>query len=244
MFDEYFNPPKIAVSPVPVADALRAVDLADPYVSMSIHQDAPSTSIPSTQEKEHSLNIYQGFEESPKTPTFHDDPLHESLHEDSTSQGTSSNMIQTHTLFEHLGRRTKYNPVGNELVSCRDKVMLIKLKWIYKFKTDEFGWVLKNKARLVAQGFRQEEGIDFEESFSPVARIEAIRIFVANVTHKNMMIFQMDVQMAFLNSKLKEEVYISQPEGFLDQDNPSHVNKLKKTLYGLKQAHVHVTTCC
>ncbi|GKC39571.1 retrovirus-related pol polyprotein from transposon TNT 1-94 [Tanacetum coccineum] len=72
-----------------------------------------------------------------------------------------------------------------ELVSCPDKVLLIKLKWIYKVKIDEFGGVLKNKARLVAQGFRQEEGIDFKESFTPVARIEAIRIFVANVAHKN-----------------------------------------------------------
>nr|GEY73228.1 retrovirus-related Pol polyprotein from transposon TNT 1-94 [Tanacetum cinerariifolium] len=88
----------------------------------------------------------------------------------------------------------------------QDKVMLIKLKWIYMVKTDEFGGVLKNKARLVAQGFRQEEGIDFEQSFTPVARIEAIRIFIANAAHKNMMIFQMDVKTAFLNGKLKEEV--------------------------------------
>ncbi|GJY78808.1 retrovirus-related pol polyprotein from transposon TNT 1-94 [Tanacetum coccineum] len=123
-----------------------------------------------------------------------------------------------------------------ELVPCPDKVFLIKLKWIYKVKTDEFGGVLKNKARLVAQGFRQEEGIDFEESFAPVARIEAIRIFVANVAHKNMTIYQMDVKTAFLNGELKEEVYVSQPEGFVDQDNPSHVYKLKKALYGLKQA--------
>ncbi|GJW35344.1 retrovirus-related pol polyprotein from transposon TNT 1-94 [Tanacetum coccineum] len=114
--------------------------------------------------------------------------------------------------------------------------MLIKLKWIYKVKTDEFGGVLKNKARLVAQGFRQEEGINFEESFAPVARIEAIRIFVANAANKNMTIFQMDVKTAFLNGELKEEVYVSQPEGFVDQDNPSHVYKLKKALYGLKQA--------
>ncbi|GKB92674.1 retrovirus-related pol polyprotein from transposon TNT 1-94, partial [Tanacetum coccineum] len=98
-------------------------------------------------------------------------------------------------------------------------------------KTDESGGVLKNKARLVAQGFRQEEGIDFEESFTPVARIEAIRIFVAYAAHKNMMIYQMDVKTAFLNGKLKEEVYVSQPEGFVDQDNPSHVYKLKKALY-------------
>ncbi|GJV86480.1 retrovirus-related pol polyprotein from transposon TNT 1-94 [Tanacetum coccineum] len=92
-----------------------------------------------------------------------------------------------------------------ELVPCPDKVMLIKLKWIYKVKTDKFGGVLKNKVRLVAQGFRHEEGINFEESFSPVARIEAILIFVANAANKNMMIFQMDVKMAFLNGELKEE---------------------------------------
>ncbi|GJZ64863.1 retrovirus-related pol polyprotein from transposon TNT 1-94, partial [Tanacetum coccineum] len=82
----------------------------------------------------------------------------------------------------------------------------------------------------------QEESINFEESFAPVARIEAIRIFVANATNKNMMIFQMDVKTAFLNGELKEEVYVSQLEGFVDQDNRSHVYKLKKALYGLKQA--------
>ncbi|GJV56209.1 retrovirus-related pol polyprotein from transposon TNT 1-94 [Tanacetum coccineum] len=103
-------------------------------------------------------------------------------------------------------------------------------------KTDEFGGVLKNKARLVAQGFRQEEEIDFEESFSPVSRIEAIRIFIENTAHKYMTIYQMDVKTAFLNGELKEEVYNSQPEGFVDQDNPSHVCKLKKALYCLKQA--------
>ncbi|GJR41940.1 retrovirus-related pol polyprotein from transposon TNT 1-94 [Tanacetum coccineum] len=102
-------------------------------------------------------------------------------------------------------------------------------------KKDEFGGILKNKARLVAQGFRQEEGIDFEESFAPVARIEEIRIFVANAAHRNMMIYQMDVKTAILNGKLKEEVYVSQPEGFVDQDNLSLVYKLKKALYGLKQ---------
>ncbi|GKC13118.1 retrovirus-related pol polyprotein from transposon TNT 1-94 [Tanacetum coccineum] len=100
---------------------------------------------------------------------------------------------------------------------------------------DEFGGVLKNKARLVAQGFKQEAGIDFKESFTPVARIEAICIFVANAAQKNMMMYQMDVKTAFLNGELKEEVYVSQPEGFVDQDNPSHVYKLKKALYGLKQ---------
>ncbi|GKB30952.1 retrovirus-related pol polyprotein from transposon TNT 1-94 [Tanacetum coccineum] len=298
MFDEYFNPPTIAVSPVQEAAAPRAEVLADSPVSTSINQDAPSTSIPTSQEQEHSLIISQGFKELPKTLTFHNDPLNESPNEDSTSHGSSSNVRQIHTPLEHIGRWTKDHPIANvigdpsrsvstrkqlhtdamwcyfdafltsvepknfkqamtepswidamqeeiheferlevwELVSCPDKVLLIKLKWIYKVKTDEFGGVLKNKARLVAQGFRQEEGIDFEESFAPVARIEAIRIFVANAAHKNMTIYQMDIKTAFLNGDLKEEVYISQPEGFVDQDNPSHVYKLKKALYGLKQA--------
>ncbi|GJU17087.1 retrovirus-related pol polyprotein from transposon TNT 1-94 [Tanacetum coccineum] len=243
---------------VPVADAPRGVDIADSHVSTSIDQDAPSSSIPSTQEQEHYPIISQGVEESPKTPLFHDDPLYEFLHEDSTSQGSSSNVRPSHTPFELIGRWTKDHPIENvtgdpsrsvstrkqletdamwcyfdafltsvepknfkqamtepswidamqeeihefeklqvwELMSCPDKVMLIKLKWIYKFQTDEFGEVLNNKARLVAQGFRQEEGINFKESFTPVARIEAIHIF----------------------------------------EYPSHVYKLKKALYGLKQA--------
>ncbi|GJV93468.1 retrovirus-related pol polyprotein from transposon TNT 1-94 [Tanacetum coccineum] len=114
--------------------------------------------------------------------------------------------------------------------------MIITLKWIYKVKLDEYGDVLKNKARLVAKGYRQEEGIDFEESFAPVACIEAIRIFIANAASKNMTIYQMDVKTAFLNGELKEEVCVSQPEGFVDPDHRTHVFRLKKALYGLKQA--------
>ncbi|GKD56078.1 retrovirus-related pol polyprotein from transposon TNT 1-94 [Tanacetum coccineum] len=114
--------------------------------------------------------------------------------------------------------------------------MIIALKWIYKVKLDEYGDVLKNKARLVAKGFRQEEGLDFEESFAPVARLKAIRIFLANVASKNMTDYQMDVKTAFLNGELKEEVYVHQPEGFVDPERPHHVYRLKKALYGLKQA--------
>ncbi|GJU33779.1 retrovirus-related pol polyprotein from transposon TNT 1-94 [Tanacetum coccineum] len=102
--------------------------------------------------------------------------------------------------------------------------MIIALKWIYKVKLDEYGDVLKNKAQLVAKGYRQEEGIDFEEYFAPVACIEAIRIFFANAASKNMTIYQMDVKTAFLNGELKEEVYVCQPEGFIDPDpSPTHV---------------------
>nr|GEV41096.1 retrovirus-related Pol polyprotein from transposon TNT 1-94 [Tanacetum cinerariifolium] len=124
-----------------------------------------------------------------------------------------------------------------ELVPQPDCVMIIALKWIYKVKLDEYDDVLKNKARLVAKGYRQEEGIDFEESFASVARIEAIRIFIANAASKNMTIYQMDVKTAFLNGKLKEEVYVSQLEDFVDPDHPKHVYRLKKSLYRLKQAH-------
>ncbi|GKA70485.1 retrovirus-related pol polyprotein from transposon TNT 1-94 [Tanacetum coccineum] len=107
---------------------------------------------------------------------------------------------------------------------------------VYKIKLDEYGDVLKNKARLVAKGYRQEAGIDFEESFAPVARLEAIRLFIANAASQDMTIFQMDVKTAFLNGELNEVVYVSQPEGFVDPDLPTHVYRLKKALYGLKQA--------
>nr|GEY39501.1 retrovirus-related Pol polyprotein from transposon TNT 1-94 [Tanacetum cinerariifolium] len=104
---------------------------------------------------------------------------------------------------------------------------------IYKVKLDEYIDVLKNKAWLVAKGYQQEEGIDFEESFSLVTRIEAIHIFIANAASKNMNIYQMDVKTTFLNGELKEEVYVCQPKGFVDPDHPTY---LKKALYGLKQA--------
>ncbi|GJW64895.1 putative ribonuclease H-like domain-containing protein [Tanacetum coccineum] len=123
-----------------------------------------------------------------------------------------------------------------ELVPRPDKVMVITLKWIYKVKLDELGGILKNKAQLVARGYRQKKGIDFEESFTPVARLEAIRSFLLFVAYMNIVIYQMDVKTAFVNGNLREEVYVSQPDGFVDPDNPNHVYKLKKALYGLKQA--------
>nr|GEX51828.1 retrovirus-related Pol polyprotein from transposon TNT 1-94 [Tanacetum cinerariifolium] len=123
-----------------------------------------------------------------------------------------------------------------ELVPPLNCAMIIALKWIYKVKLDEYGDVLKNKARLVAKGYSQEEGIYFEESFTPVARLEAIRIFIANAASKNITVYQMDVKTAFLNRELKEEFYVIQPEGFVDPDRPNNVYCLKKALYGLKQA--------
>ncbi|GJS33438.1 retrovirus-related pol polyprotein from transposon TNT 1-94 [Tanacetum coccineum] len=96
-------------------------------------------------------------------------------------------------------------------------------------------WEL-NKSRLVAKGYDQDEGIDFEESFAPVARLEAVRIFFACAAYKNFPIYQMDFKTAFLNGPLKEKVFVRQPDGFVDPDFPNHVYRLKKALYGLKQA--------
>ncbi|GJU00248.1 retrovirus-related pol polyprotein from transposon TNT 1-94 [Tanacetum coccineum] len=96
--------------------------------------------------------------------------------------------------------------------------------------------VVQNKSRLVAKGYNQQEGIDFEESFAPVARLEAIQMFVAYAAHKNFTIYQMDVKTAFFNGPLKEEVFVSQPDRFVDPNFTNHVYHLKKYLYGLKQA--------
>nr|GFA55346.1 hypothetical protein [Tanacetum cinerariifolium] len=115
------------------------------------------------------------------------------------------------------------------------KDALIQSCWIEAMQ-EELNEFERLEARLVARGYSQEEGIDFEESFSSVARLEAIRIFLAYVAHQNISVYQMDVKTAFLIGNLREEVYVSQPDGFVDQDNPNHVYKLKKALYGLKQA--------
>ena len=98
------------------------------------------------------------------------------------------------------------------------------------------GLVIRNKARLVAQGFTQVEGLDFGETFAPVARLEAIRILLAYAAHHNIMLYQMDVKSAFLNGKLSELIYVEQPPDFENLKKPNHVFKLHKALYGLKQA--------
>ncbi|KAI3735506.1 hypothetical protein L6452_15005 [Arctium lappa] len=113
---------------------------------------------------------------------------------------------------------------------------IIGTKWVFKNKKDEDGIVIRNKERLVAKGYRQEEGIDYDETYALVARIEAIRMFLAYAAHKNFTVYQMDVKTAFLNGILKEEVYVSQPEGFVNPDKLEHVYILDKALYGLKQA--------
>nr|GEY03304.1 hypothetical protein [Tanacetum cinerariifolium] len=112
---------------------------------------------------------------------------------------------------------------------------IIKTKWIFKYKKDEISLVIRNKARHVAVGYSQQEGIDYDETFAPVARIEAIRLFLAYVAHKDFTVFQMDVKASFLIGILKEEVYVGQTLGFVSKQYPDHVYALDKALYGLKQ---------
>ncbi|KAJ9535349.1 LOW QUALITY PROTEIN: hypothetical protein OSB04_un001540 [Centaurea solstitialis] len=123
-----------------------------------------------------------------------------------------------------------------DLVDLPSGHRAIGTKWIFRNKKDERGIVIKNKARLVAQGYTQEEGIDYDEVFAPVARIEAIRLFLAYASFKNFKVYQMDVKSAFLYGKIEEEVYVCQPPGFEDPRYPDRVYKLNKALYGLHQA--------
>ncbi|GJR16854.1 putative ribonuclease H-like domain-containing protein [Tanacetum coccineum] len=112
----------------------------------------------------------------------------------------------------------------------------IGTKWVYRNKKDERGIVVRNKARLVVQGYKQEDGIDYDEVFAPVARIEAIRFFLAYASFMNFVVYQMDVKSAFLYGTIKEEVYVSQPLGFVDPEFLDKVYKVEKALYGLHQA--------
>ncbi|GKE72955.1 retrovirus-related pol polyprotein from transposon TNT 1-94 [Tanacetum coccineum] len=257
MFNEYLKPPRFErpISPAPAV--LVPVNSAGTPSSTTIDQDAPSPSHSLSSSALQSPCLHQGIaagstiiednlfapvDNNPFVNVFAPEPSSEA-----SSSGDISSVDSTHNLKSAITEDCWFQAMQDEihefdrlqvweLVPQPDCVMIIALKWIYKVKLDEYGDVLKNKARLVAKGYRQDEGIDFEESFTPVARIEAIRIFIANAASKNMIIYQMDVKTAFLNGKLKEEVYVSQPEGFVDPDHPTHVYHLKKALYGLKQA--------
>jgi hypothetical protein len=122
----------------------------------------------------------------------------------------------------HLVPRPNQNVVGT--------------KWVFCNKQDEHGVVTRNKARLVAKGYSQVEGLDFGETYAPVARLESIRILLAYATYHGFKLYQTDVKNAFLNGPIKEEVYVEQPPNIEDSEYPNHVYKLSKALYGLKQA--------
>jgi hypothetical protein len=111
---------------------------------------------------------------------------------------------------------------------------VISSKWVFKNKMNEQGQIVRNKARLVCKGYAQIEVLDFDETFAPIERLEAIRMFLSCACHKQFKVYQMDVKLSFLNGDLKEEVYMEQPEGFQLSDSHEFFSKLKKSLYGLK----------
>nr|GFB20503.1 retrovirus-related Pol polyprotein from transposon TNT 1-94 [Tanacetum cinerariifolium] len=257
MFDEYMEPHR-AERPGSPAQAIQApVTSAGTPLSTSIDQDAPFPHIsPSSLDlQSHSLPpgivVEPHFMEDHNVAPVDNNPFVNVFplepHSKASSSGDISSTESPYNFKSVIIEDCWFQAMQDEiyifdrlqvweLVPQPDCVIIIALKWIYKVKLDEYGDGLKNKARLVAKGYRQEEGIDFEESFSPVARIEAIRIFIANAASRNMTVYQMDVKTAFLNDELKEKVYVSHPEGFVDPDHPTHVYRLKKALYGLKQA--------
>ncbi|GKF35902.1 putative ribonuclease H-like domain-containing protein, partial [Tanacetum coccineum] len=120
-----------------------------------------------------------------------------------------------------------------DLSNCK---RAIETKWVFRNKNDDRGIVVRNKARLVAQGYTQEEGIDYDRVFAPVARIEAIRLFLAYASYMRFIVYQMDVKSAFLYGTIEEELYVCQPPGFEDPHFPNKVYKVEKALYGLHQA--------
>jgi len=123
-----------------------------------------------------------------------------------------------------------------DLIPKPQQKNIIGTKWVFKNKLNEQGEVIRNKARLVAQGYSQQEGIDYTETFAPVARLEAIKLLLSYAVNHGIILYQMDVKSAFLNGVIDEEVFVKQPPSFEDLNHPDHVYKLKKSLYGLKQA--------
>nr|GEX69568.1 Gag-Pol polyprotein [Tanacetum cinerariifolium] len=161
--------------------------------------------------------------------------------EEPITQESSILVLETHSDEElqkdvaELNRNTIMHSFENleELVPLPKGMHAIKVKWLWKNKTDTENTIIRNKSRLVAKGYIQQEGIYFEESFSLVARLEAVHLFVAYAAHNNFTIYQMDVKTAFLNGLLKEEVFVSHLEGFIDPVFPSHVYRLKKAFFGV-----------
>ncbi|GKC44186.1 retrovirus-related pol polyprotein from transposon TNT 1-94 [Tanacetum coccineum] len=223
-----------------------------------VHEDSPSTSsiivdtheappIVTTSDEQTSLiSLTEANEFNQEDTTDFDEPSN--VQNFNQVQPSTHIWTKDHPLDQVIGDPSKPVMTRQRLHTDSERLQvwelvprpkgknIIALKWVWKNKCDAENIVVRNKTRLVAKGYKQEEGIDFEESFAPVARLEAVRMFIAYAAHKNITIFQMDVKTAFLNGPLKEEVYVSQPEGFIDPEFPDHVYRLKKALYGLKQA--------
>nr|GFC14546.1 copia protein [Tanacetum cinerariifolium] len=191
-----------------------------------VQQSLEEVILPSSNTQSIPINMVPNGDEASTSHNVFNERLEDAYFDTSTSFHDPSNV------------QTFYQPYPQEkkLVPRPEDKSVIKTKWIFKNKKDESSLVIQNKARLVAVGYSQQEGIDYDEMFAPVARIEAIRLFLAYAAHKDFAVIQMDVKTAFLKGILKEEVYVGQPLGFVSKQYPDHVYALDKALYGLKQA--------
>nr|GEV64291.1 retrovirus-related Pol polyprotein from transposon TNT 1-94 [Tanacetum cinerariifolium] len=208
-YDEYFDSSKIMKS--------STTNVETPIIEEVFHEASESF-----QGESSSSSLYDDVQQSPE----------EIILPQTNTQSISNNMIPngdeastSHNVFNEC--------LEDAYFDARKSV--IKTKWIFKNKKDESSLVIQNKARLVAVGYSQQKGIDYDETFAPVARIEAISLFLAYAAHKDFTVFQMDVKIMFLNRILKEEVYVGQPLGFVNKQYLDHVYALDKALYGLKQ---------
>nr|GFA28449.1 hypothetical protein [Tanacetum cinerariifolium] len=212
-YDEYFDSSKIMKS--------STTNVETPINEEVFHESIHINMIPNGDEASTSHNVFN-----------------ERL-EDDYFDATLRDADWVSAMQEELDQYTRLKVW--RLVPRPEGKSVIKTKWIFKNKKDESSLGIRNKARLVAVGYSQQEGIDYDGMFAPVARIEAIRLFLAYATHKDFTVFQMDVKTSFLNGILKEEVYVGQPPGLVSKQYPDHVYALDKALYGLKQ-EPHVST--
>ncbi|GJV34010.1 retrovirus-related pol polyprotein from transposon TNT 1-94 [Tanacetum coccineum] len=250
LFDELLTPPPSVDLPVPKVIALIDEVVAPVLVvstgspsSTTVDQDAPSPKVPSDQSSStDSIHIimHPDHQTSEHNSKWTKDHLHENIIGKLARPVSTRLQLHEQALFCYYDDFlivVEPNTYKDALTqSCWIEAMQEELNEFEHLELDELGGILMNKARLVARGYHQEEGIDFEESFALVKILEARRNFLMFAAHVNMVVYQMDVKTAFLNGNLREEVYVSQSDGFVDPDNPNHVYKLKKALYGLKQA--------
>ncbi|GKB14945.1 putative ribonuclease H-like domain-containing protein, partial [Tanacetum coccineum] len=233
MYDDY-----IGGQPSPVLAAQGPQVIQTPTTSTTIANTVPTPTISSPQVSNTPITSQDVDELIPQQHTK-DHPLKQVIGEPSQPVLTR-NQLRTYGDMCMYALTVSTMEPSNVKEAMKDPASIDSMQEeLLKFKRldhDEENTIIRNKTRLVVRGYRQEEGIDFEESFAPVARMEAIRIFLAYAAHKSFIVFQMDVKTALLHGTLKEDVYMYQPKGFIDVDHPSHVYKLKKALYGLKQA--------
>nr|GEZ21786.1 retrovirus-related Pol polyprotein from transposon TNT 1-94 [Tanacetum cinerariifolium] len=203
-------------------------DFYDEYFDSSKIMKSSTTNVETHDEVFH--EIFESFQGESSSSSFNDDVSIESANVAEALRDAD----WVSAMQEELDQFARLKVW--RLVPRPEGKSIIKTKWIFKNKKDESSLVIRNKAWLVAVGYSQQEGINYDEMFAPVARIEAICLFLAYAAHKDFIVYQMDVKTAFLNGILKEEVYVGQPPGFVSKQYQYHVYALDKALYGLKQA--------